>query len=640
MTILLLADSLTVFYNILLYMGSEVKSIFDIKSVYSNKNILAAAIFVKMPFALWLISFEKHWLRKLGFLALFAAELAIFFMSTRAFYLGLIILVILNGLFLIISGSRQKSIPRDKTIFLCLGTLAIAFIIYSLTQHYLFPNKDDLYNKSFTKRFASIKSGEPRRLESWQRSFALFKREPILGVGTGNWKVRVLQYEIPETSGFTYMVKNHNDFMEISVETGIFGGLLYLTMFSIIFLNFLKALFKTGSNESSYRLLFLPAFGLVCYSIDAFFNFPADRPEMQSLFAFFIGSGIAFSNNKNIRLSSFRPLVTKSLIFLLFLVLLPTGYILLLNVKALKIQRLVQADGLRGELTYTSDIFIEGYPKFFNLSCVSEPIAEIKARYLLNENKYSEAINILTPDHASPYDSRGEYIIAKAYSGLENNDSALLHARKAYALKPRFYDPCGFICFNLKRENKINEAIQLSTEFLTREKETPRAWIDLASFYRETGNYSMAIQTIDTASKYLPADTAIAKKRIELFLYRKIVPYQQDFTTAMGFYNKMDYPGALALLNSIISKEPRATIVYSRRAVCYLHSKEYQKCITDVNISIEGGYDTPELINLRGAAYHGLKQDANACEDFKNSASRGNRDAVANMERICKSLKK
>ncbi|MFZ4413961.1 MAG: O-antigen ligase family protein, partial [Bacteroidales bacterium] len=191
MTVLLIADSFTVFYNILLYITKQVDSIYEIKSVYANKNVLAAAIFVKIPFALWLATFEKQWLKKLGFVTLFFAELAIFFMSTRAFYLGLIFLALIYGAYLLIIFLRDRKKTGLKTLSFFFGSLLIAFLFFSFTQHFLYPKKIDIYNKSYTERLSTITSGEAGRLESWKRSALLFKQDPLLGVGTGNWKIQV-----------------------------------------------------------------------------------------------------------------------------------------------------------------------------------------------------------------------------------------------------------------------------------------------------------------------------------------------------------------------------------------------------------------------------------------------------------------
>ena len=636
MVFVLLTDSFTVFYNIIQYISREFGSIYEIKSVYSNKNMLAAAIFIKIPFALWLISFEKGWLKKLGFTTLFCAELAVFFMSTRAFYVGLIFLALAYGIYLFIIDRRNPVKPRFKMLATFFGLLFLALAIYSLTQHYLFPSSNDIYNQSYTQRFSSISSGESGRLDSWKRSAILFKQEPLLGIGTGNWKIRVLQYENPEKSDYTFMVKNHNDFIEIATETGIFGGLLFVSLFVFLLLNFGKAFFKPEATENSFSYLFLPAFGIFCYSFDAFFNFPADRPEMQSLFALFIGAGIAYSPVSFQKGKTANLLLIRLLSIILTLLILSVTYVLQINTQCLKLQRFYQSDGVLGRFTHASGLFIKGYPKLLNVSSVGDPIAVIKSQYLMNEEKYQDAIKLLLPDRSSPFDGRKEHLLAKAFSKLGNNDSALLYAYKANALKPRLYEPLGFICFMLNTHAKKEEAIKKTQAFLEVEKTSSNAWLDLTSFYLEAGNYQKAISCIDSAAKYLPEDSAVMLKQHNLTLYRGIDPYQEMYAIAMKYFDQQKFPEALTYLDQIISKGNGIIIVYARRAVCYFYAKEYQKCIADVDLSIKGGYDNPDLLNIRGASYHELGKIDAACSDFHAAAVSGNKDALNNEQRFCK----
>jgi tetratricopeptide (TPR) repeat protein len=632
----LISDSLTVIYNILLYISRQVDSIYEIKSIYSNKNILAAALFIKIPFALWLVTFRKGWMKKLGFFALFCAELAVFFMSTRAFYLGLISLSLVYGAFLYIMDSRNQAARRFNRLAFFFGLLVMALLIHTLTQHYLFPKSNDIYNKSSIERISTITSGESGRLDSWKRSAILFRQDPLLGVGTGNWKIRVLKYENPVRSGFTYMVKNHNDFIEIATETGVFGGLLYISLFAFLISSFLKAFFKPEATESSFSYLFIPAFGIFCYIFDAFFNFPADRPEVQSIFALFIGAGVAYSlfpPKKEIT-TSFWIIKLHTILF--FLLLLVSSYVLLLNFNSLKLQRIVLEDLMVGSFRHSSSMFIEGFPVIPNVTNVIEPIAVQKALYLINEKKFQEAINILRSDRSSPYDGRRENFMATAFSSMGKNDSALVYALKVHELKPRYYNILDFICNVLESKGKKEQAINMLQEFVAQEKSTKEAWLHLKSLYWKTGKHQKAIQILDSASKYLPGDTAILKEQIKLSVDAKMLPYNEIYTAAMECIFIKNYPKAIKFLDEIISKEAEVAIYYDRRAYCYYYSNEFNKSINDVNLSIALGNDSPSMLNLRGVCFQNLGKMNSACTDFQDAAAKGDKDAANNVERFCK----
>jgi hypothetical protein len=205
---MLLADSLWVCYEIVKYIAGNVGSIFDIQSVYSNKNVFSAAMFVKLATSIWLMYFGCGWQKKLGYITVFSAALAILFISARAFYLGLVVLTAALAVYAILRFLRTKD--RNPLIHLVhfAGLLMLALVVYSFTQRYLFPKDKDLiaYNKDVVSRVTEItqeisplgKAETPTpgfiRLSSWKRSVQLLWEHPILGTGTGNWKIEVLKY--------------------------------------------------------------------------------------------------------------------------------------------------------------------------------------------------------------------------------------------------------------------------------------------------------------------------------------------------------------------------------------------------------------------------------------------------------------
>ena len=67
MTLMLIFDSWTVFRE---FIGGKSVSVSDITLGYSNKNILASAVFVKIPFALYLFLFSRKWWRAFGILGI------------------------------------------------------------------------------------------------------------------------------------------------------------------------------------------------------------------------------------------------------------------------------------------------------------------------------------------------------------------------------------------------------------------------------------------------------------------------------------------------------------------------------------------------------------------------------------------
>jgi len=638
MSLVLLADSLTVFYNIFLYISKQLPSIYEIKSVYSNKNMLTAAIFVKIPFALYLLSFGKGWRRVLGLVAVFFALHAILYMSARSFYLGILVLSLFYSAYLLILYRRERLARSLHTLGAYLGALLLAFVLFSLVQQYLYPRTADVYNESFGKRLATAYTGDVSttyRLDSWKRSAILVGENPWLGVGAGNWKVRVLEYEIPANADFVLMGKAHNDFIEVTAESGIPGGLLFLSLFLMLFLNFAIAFLRPGAREADYFSLFLPAFGILCYSVDAFFNFPASRPEMQTLFALFLAAGMAFSPPLLKQKLPIPALLSSFTSRLFFAVLVVCAYIFVLNYNSLKLQ-LLAAEDLKNETPLLpSSMFTAGFPRIPNLGAKSEPIAVTKARYLIAEKKYPEAISLLKQDESSPYLSVKEGYLMMAYARMGMDDSALVYAWQALALKPRNFKPLSTICSTLKKKGQQAEAEKLLLGFVAKEKNNADAWRQLSLLYSEAGQTAKALSTIDSLSKYSPGDTINLESSANGNAVAVSASCQEILNTATNYFVRQNFPMALKYLNEYIALKPNEAVTYVNRAYCFHHEKEYEKCISDIEQALRLGVENPGLYNLRGLCYLSLGKTGPACKDFQTAIDKGDREAGENLRKFC-----
>ena len=182
-TLLLLFECFTVFYHIMEYVNKNVDSIYDIKSVYSHKNVLSAALFIKIPAAIWLMIFGDGWKKKLGYFASFSGAIAVLFMSSRAFYLGLALLIVaLTAFFISRHFFIKKNITLKKVLFFA-GLFILSLIIFSIIQKIFYPVNQDTINRINTgvvdRLFTVNQEVEAPfgRITIWKRSFKLIKGE-------------------------------------------------------------------------------------------------------------------------------------------------------------------------------------------------------------------------------------------------------------------------------------------------------------------------------------------------------------------------------------------------------------------------------------------------------------------------------
>jgi O-antigen ligase len=265
-------------------------NILSVTLIYSNKNILAAAIFIKMAFAFWLILFEADWQKILGWVAFSAGCAAVLILGARAFYIGLFVFPVFYTIHLFwykksLSFLKKRMALSLITIILTVFAMSFGILVQKtdwtrLASQYLFSDEK--------KATASL------RLDAWYWSWQIIKANPFFGVGPGNWKIAVLEHENLKNPGFVYLCKAHNDFLETMAETGIPAGLLYCGMCVAVILQYFLYRPESGSiNRIQREYFFLATIGMACYCVDACFNFPSDRPEIMILFAIFVSIAIA-----------------------------------------------------------------------------------------------------------------------------------------------------------------------------------------------------------------------------------------------------------------------------------------------------------------------------------------------------------
>lgn len=248
--------------------------------LYPNKNITSFLIIIKLPFVLYLTKFFNNWFKIILYVLVFLALLSISFLSTRSVFLSSLLVILFQIL------SNFRNIPR--LVFNVVFFVFILFTIFKFNQYF---SASDVSN--LNSRINSIELTEDSsnfRFYLWDNALDYIADNPFIGCGIGNWKIESLSYWKFKLSGYMVPYHAHNDFLEITAEIGLIGGLIYLSIF-IFFLITLLRLFRYNSV-----IVFLLLSVIACYFIDAFFNFPLERATSQ---VFFVLMFISFISVKN-----------------------------------------------------------------------------------------------------------------------------------------------------------------------------------------------------------------------------------------------------------------------------------------------------------------------------------------------------
>jgi tetratricopeptide (TPR) repeat protein len=450
-----------------------------------------------------------------------------------------------------------------------------------------------------TERLGSISYAGDGRWPIWVNSIDYIKANPFKGCGYGNWKIASIPYSKTWVNDFTVPIHSHNDFLELSAEIGIQGGIAYLALFVCLLLYTSKVWFSNCEPENKL----VAAFSLMAiggYFVDACLNFPLERPIMQIFFALFaaivtnafIGAGAGKSNK-------FRSLIIPPKIYLPVVgcLLIPTVYFTFSGYRSMVAQMIILPDLKSQTHTLSFREVNDLFPTFPNLTTKGQPIDAIKGSYYYYEKKYDSAFILLDKGiTANPYSMYPEFMKANVFFDLNKPDSACYYAGKAFYARPRtkaYYQNYLNFCSS----HNDSSAIRKAFEEFTRHRNEPDAWhLYLAALFSSKNADKPSILSIaDSAVKLFPHDTVLLQNRAEI--QRSLQQFNtvnnannpvitgtastaELLSSAITAFNKGEYNSAAILFTELSRKSPSEYILLENTGICYFNLKNYPEAIT------------------------------------------------------------
>ena len=274
----------------------------EIRGFYGNKNITAAAIAFKIPFAVFLFLNKKRNLYKFLLLGLiFSSFYLIFLLTARAVFVSIFVCMFFLLLVLIIGRHNNKNFKtgfKNSPVYII--PLFISLTLFNLTE-------GDEETLSIQNRVETITSqGDEsisQRLRFYSHTLKQFSQTPLTGAGIGNWKIVSIKYDAENIYSYVVPYFAHNDLLEILAETGILGFIPFFIFILCIFKINLKNIINYIYRESVFNNVFL-TLPFIVYFIDMNLNFPLDRPSMQIFLITYIIIIQIIIDNENERISS------------------------------------------------------------------------------------------------------------------------------------------------------------------------------------------------------------------------------------------------------------------------------------------------------------------------------------------------
>lgn len=128
------------------------------------------------------------------------------------------------------------------------------------------------------------------RFNLWNKTVQMIRENPILGVGTGNWKINYPAFGLTGTRGAAGKFQSqrpHNDFLWIISEIGWIGFSFYLMIFLFAAVYCIKSVGRLPKTEQKTVSLMM-LFALSSYLVVSFFSYPRERMVHQQFLAFIL----------------------------------------------------------------------------------------------------------------------------------------------------------------------------------------------------------------------------------------------------------------------------------------------------------------------------------------------------------------
>lgn len=278
------------YYDSVIINGQLLERGNEFNGLGANINISSFSLAMKIPVILYaFFNYNSRLLKSISFVLISSSVLTILLLQSRGALLA--IAFVLSCVFIISLIQKNR-----KYIKYFLWVVVMVICSFGIYQQFNEKNTSDM----IVERFSTITdpgsdASVKERLNFYSTALESISQKPFLGIGIGNWKITSIKYSRDIISEYRVPYFAHNDFLQVTAEIGIIGGILYV--FFILY-PVLISLFKTLENKifDHYFLIFLI---ISVYSIDSMLNFPMDRP-MTIIFLFFIFSLFYILNNKSI----------------------------------------------------------------------------------------------------------------------------------------------------------------------------------------------------------------------------------------------------------------------------------------------------------------------------------------------------
>ena len=229
-------------------------------STFGNKNIAIQPIILILPLSIFLL-LSKHVQNLKAWALIIITSLVIVYITystSRSAWLAVIIQLLLIALYLITNRIKLREWidwNKNKSYATIFGILIILVLIN------LSPNSfsNNLFVDSFEATYSLTDSvsgqailSSTLRYEIWQTALNMFYDSPVIGTGLGSYSQNLAN------EGYaTWVINNtthpHNDLLELAVELGLIGLVIFFTVVISLTIGIVKIIKNTSNDVNFFR---------------------------------------------------------------------------------------------------------------------------------------------------------------------------------------------------------------------------------------------------------------------------------------------------------------------------------------------------------------------------------------------------
>ena len=612
-----------------------------LKGVTANRNITAFSIAIKIPFVLYTVGI----IRKVRFKALltilvFFALLSLSMIQSRASFIAVGLITIGYSLQQIVI--YFKYTKSSKTLLSVGYIMAPLLLAITINQTVIASKGADALSRAATISISTNDGSVNQRLRYYKDVLTHLTSNPIFGTGLGNWKLKSIDYDSKDISGYVVPYHAHSDFIQLGAELGIIGFSLYLGIFlwAVYYVFVFIRHSKSSIDEKTFLFLILVALGV--YSVDANLNFPIARPQVLVVWAVIMALIVTYYQKHKTVLKPLKTIsfLTPVFLFLALICLLPSLVVTSKVYESLKGQMFLLRDFNSNQFNVPLNQVNTIVPDIPNITVTTIPINSVKARYYVNAKQYDKALALLDKGtKANPYLYYSEILKSQIFQEKGQLDSALVYAKKAFYGLPN---------------NDLHASRLINLINLKRDRESLEQAFELLTYKNKENNWKNYL--LVASSLYPPNNRALmerAKKATALFpsnpefqeLYRQIAIGPQGVNLAaqysakgLDYFNKQDYKSAAEQFEKALEANPLDYAHFENAATANYMIGDLEKAEQQIDVVIN---DLNPLNGkceyIKALIYIKMGDPVGACPLLQTSKDSGYPQAAATHQQYCSS---